>query len=181
MTSKRPIKISCAECFTHGKIAREIHSFARGYPSQYHWNIKPSQIKISLVGGVFAPTINSVESLLKIKPLDPVLNLDGIKVYKEKEDLKMATMMAQAVLKISNSDIGIGTSAGIGKGGISVCNDKIILSCTSEIHADLRNSPVNLILERQKSGIEKALFLLENLINGTIDSLYSENIIIRYK
>ncbi|MBV1768345.1 MAG: UPF0254 family protein, partial [Methanobacterium sp.] len=136
MTPKNPIKISCAECFTHGKIAREIHSFAIGYPLNYKWDIKPSEVKTSFIGGVFAPTINSVESLLKIKPLKPLLTLEGIKVYEEKEDLIMASMMAQSVREITDADIGIGTSAGIGKGGIVVCNDKIILSCTSEVPAD---------------------------------------------
>ncbi|MCK9152527.1 UPF0254 family protein [Methanobacterium alcaliphilum] len=160
------ITISTAECFTHGKIAQEIHSFSQGYPSKYPWKIDPALHKLSIIGSVFAPTVSGVETLLKIKPHPPFTTINDIKVYDQEGDIKMALMMAEAVREITGSSIAIGTTAGIGKGGIAICNDKINFSCSSNIAADLRTSPASVIMQRQKSGVKKALYLLENLITG---------------
>lgn len=170
------ITIATAECFTHGKVAQEIHSFSQGYPQDYTWTIDSNKHKLSLRGSIFAPTISGVKSLLKIEPLPPVTTINDIKVYNEEDDRTMAFMMAEAVRKNTGSIIGIGTTAGIGRGGIAVCNDKVSLICSSDIPADLRISNSDLILKRQKSGIEKAIFLLEHLIKGNIESLDSEKV-----
>lgn len=177
----RLITISTAECFTHGKVAQEIHSFSQNYPQSYLWSLDSEKFKLSVIGSIFVPTISGVKSLLQIEPLPPVTTVDDIKVYDEEGDLAMALMMARAVRNITQSEIGIGTTAGIGKGGIAVCNQHICLSCTTDISADLRVSSADLILQRQQSGIKKALFLLENLIKGNMDFSDSEEIkIIEY-
>lgn len=181
MNAENMLKISCAECFTLGKIAQEIHAFSRGYPRDYSWNIEGSHVKISLIGAVFVPTLTGVQNLLKIKPLEPFVTLDDIKVYEEKEDIIMAEMMAQAVQDIAGADIGIGSSAGIGKGGVAVCNHEMIISGPTGVNADLRKSSFELIIRRQKSGIKKTLYLLEHLIKKELESLDSNNIIIKFR
>jgi uncharacterized protein (UPF0254 family) len=178
--TKELITIATAECFTHGKVAQEIHSFSQGYPLNYSWNLNPDEFKLSVIGSVFAPTISGVKSLLQIEPLPPITTIDDIKVYDEEGDLKMAFMMAKAVRNITGANIGIGTTAGIGKGGIAVCNESVHLSCTSDINADLRTSSTGRILKRQQSGIEKALFLLENLIKDNMPVSDSEKINIHF-
>jgi len=155
------IKIATAECFTHGKIAQEIHAFSQSYPQNYRWKLDPSVFNISLVAGMFIPTIKGVENVLKFEPLPPLETINDIKVYNQEEDLEMAILMARAMKKITLSDIGIGTTAGVGKGGIAVCNDKFILSSSSEVETDLRNNNSDLIFKRQKSGIEIGLKLLD--------------------
>jgi len=56
--------------------------------------------------------------------------IKGIKVYDEKTDKKVAVLMAQAVKHTTSADIGIGTTAWIGRGDIAIVTDdyKIELS-----------------------------------------------------
>ncbi len=171
------IKIATAECFTHGKVAQEIHAFSQSYPQNYSWNLDPTVFELSLVTGMFIPTISGVKNVLKFDPLPPLETINDIKIYNQEEDLKMAKLMARAVKEITSSNIGIGTSAGVGKGGIAVCNDEFILSCSSEVETDLRNHDSDLIFKRQESGIKKALQLLECLITGNFKDQDSIQII----
>lgn len=158
------LKIATAECFTHGKVAQEIHAFSQGYPQNYKWNINSSDFQLSLVAGMFIPTISGVINMLKFEPIPPLETINDIKVYNQEGDLKMAKLMAKSIKEITSSDIGVGSTAGVGKGGIAVCNDEFILSISSDVEVDLRNNNADLIFKRQKSGIEIALKLLELLI-----------------
>ncbi|MDO9045838.1 MAG: UPF0254 family protein [Methanobacteriaceae archaeon] len=171
------IKIATAECFTHGKVAQEIHSFSQGYPQNYTWNLNSSDFNLSLVAGMFIPTINGVENVLRFNPSAPLETINDIKIYDQEGDLEMAVLMAKSVQKICKSDIGVGTTAGVGKGGLAVCDNKHILLSTSDVHTDLRKCESSLIFERQKSGIEKVLFMLECLITGQFDAINSKKII----
>lgn len=171
------LKISTAECFTHGKVAQEIHAFSQSYPQNHHWNIDPQVFELSLVTGMFIPTINGIKNVLKFDPLPPLETINDIKVYNQKDDLKMAVLMAQSIKEITSSDIGIGTTAGIGKGGIAVCNNELILLSNSEVNTDLRNNDSDLIFKRQKSGINKALYMLECLIADNLENIDSCEIV----
>ncbi|KUK00612.1 MAG: hypothetical protein XD44_1329, partial [Methanobacteriaceae archaeon 41_258] len=80
------IRIATAECFTHGKIAREIHAFSQGYPLSYKWTIQPKDYKLSLIAGLFIPTISGIKKILKFEPPPPTEIMDDIKVYDEATD-----------------------------------------------------------------------------------------------
>lgn len=158
------IRIATAECFTHGKIAREIHAFSQGYPLNYKWSLNPQEHRLSLVTGIFIPTLSGVKSILKFEPPPPTETMDDIKVYDEDTDKKMALKMAKAVKMITNADIGIGTTAGVGRGGIAIVSDQKSIIDSSDVYADLRYSTPSQIIRRQQSGIMKTLKLLENVI-----------------
>ncbi|ADP77566.1 Protein of unknown function UPF0254 [Methanothermus fervidus DSM 2088] len=158
------IRVATAECFTHGKIGREIHAFAQGYPLNYDWSIKREDYKISLVAALFIPTISGLKTILKIKPLTPDHVLGDIKVYNEKSDKKMALKMAKSIKRITNADIGIGTTAGVGRGGIAIVTNKSEIITDSGVHADLRFSEPKKILERQAHGIKRCLKLFEKVL-----------------
>jgi uncharacterized protein (UPF0254 family) len=180
------IKIATAECFTHGKIGREIHSIAQSYEGEfgasyieniqnYEKLVKNSDKfninELSLVCGLFIPTIEGLEKILKVKPPKPYDLIKGIKIYKEEEDKEIAVLMAKSVKKITGADIGIGTSAGIGKGGIAIVTKNIILTASSDIYADLRKIDSGILFKRQESGIIKGLNLLFNILNDNFDYL----------
>lgn len=171
------IKIATAECFTHGKVAQEIHAFSQGYPQNYNWNINYSSFTLSLVAGMFIPTINGVKNVLRFDPITPLETINDIKVYDQKGDLEMAVLMATNVQKVCAADIGIGTTAGVGKGGLAVCDSKNILLSSSDIHTDLRNCKTSQIFKRQQSGINKILFMLECLITEDFNDIDSKEII----
>lgn len=157
-------RIATAECFTHGRVAGEIHAFSRGYPSRYLRTLDPKTCRLSIVAGLFIPTLSGVRSILQVEPLRPVTVIDEIKIYDQYGDEEMALLMAEAARTLTGADIGIGTSAGIGQGGIAVVSDGSTLSGSSEIYADLRRSDRALIREREESGVTVALCLLERLL-----------------
>lgn len=162
------IRIATAECFTHGHVGREIHAFSRGYPRGYPWRLDPAVHHLSLVAGLFIPTLSGVHHILGITPLPPFEIIDDIKVYDQESDEVMALKMAEAVREITRADIGIGTTAGIGKGGIAVVTRDIKLLTNAGIDVDLRSSDIDLILKRQESGIQKTLRTLECLLSHRI-------------
>ena len=159
-------KIATAECFTHGIIAREIHTYSQGYLGdfgpKYLDNLQNDTI---LLCGMFIPTLSALISVLKVDPPKPQKLIKGIKVYDEKSDKKVAVLMAKAVKHMSGADIGIGTSAGIGRGGIAIVTDDYVAELSSDVYADLTCSSSNLLLKRQQSGIEKALNILSIILD----------------
>ncbi len=180
------IKIATAECFTHGKIGHEIHILAQGYGNDFggnnlsNYRIKNDIINnsnddffdnLSLSCSLFIPTLESLENILKVKTPEPYTLIKGIKVFNQENDLIVAELMAKAVKNLSNSDIGIGTTAGIGKGGIAIKTNDLTITTTSDVYADLTSSDSDIILKRQISGIEKTLGILLNLLNDDLDSL----------
>ncbi len=164
------ITVATAECFTHGIIAREIHAAIQGYQGEFgpkslnlQW-LKDRRGEVILLCGMFIPTLSAVKSVLKVTPPQPHELINGIKVYHEEDDLEVALLMAKAVKEISGADIGIGTTAGIGKGGIAIVTDELTVKITSDVHADLCSSDSKQLLKRQKSGIKKTFELLESVL-----------------
>jgi uncharacterized protein (UPF0254 family) len=159
------IKIATAECFTHGRIGLEIHSISRGYYMNHSHQLNYEASRLSLIAALFIPTLSGVKSVLGFEPLEPHDILDGIKVYDDEKDKIMAIKMAKAVMSITGADIGIGSTAGIGKGVVAVADERTLLTGSSGVYADLRTSDAKKIMERQESGIKEAFLLLEKILN----------------
>ncbi len=165
------IKIATAECFTHGIIAREIHACCQGYQGEFGPNVLGNlPDDVILLCGMFIPTLSALKTVLKVDPPEPHKLINGIKVYNEEDDQEVAVLMAKAVKNISGADIGIGTTAGIGKGGIAIVIDEYTLKTTSDVCADLCSFDSEQLLLRQKSGVEKTLILLKQILNLEKDS-----------
>ena len=141
------IKIATAECFTHGKIGRELHALAQNYNGKIGRKyIKNSQCtdfdysQLSVTCSLFIPTIEAVKKILNVKnPPEPNTLIKGIKVYDEKGDLKVSKIMAEAVKKLTDCDIAIGTTAGVGRGGITIISDEYEIITTTNVSG--RSSP----------------------------------------
>ncbi|BDZ70827.1 FeGP cofactor biosynthesis protein HcgF family protein [Methanobacterium petrolearium] len=165
------ITVATAECFTHGIIAREIHACTQGYQGEFGPQVlKPESLKnfqdnVILLCGMFIPTLSALKSVLKVDPPKPHKIINGIKVYHEKEDQEVALLMARAVKKISGADVGIGTTAGIGRGGISIVTQDKTVRINSDEYADLCSPNSEQLLSRQRSGVKKTLILLEQILN----------------
>ncbi|HJK77693.1 MAG TPA: UPF0254 family protein [Methanocorpusculum sp.] len=169
------LKIATAECFTHGKVAEELHAFARGYPHQYPFTLRREEVEISVIAGLFLPTLASVKTILRIEPLEPKTVVDTIKVYEQEADCRMAFRMAEAVMRLTGADIGIGTTAGIGKGAVAVVATGKIYSRTSAVYADFRSAKPDLLIKREKSGVFTALKLFEEfLVEGSYPDQYDK-------
>ena len=160
------IKIATAECFTHGKIGRELHAIAQGYEGDFgREHIKNLEEygdfdynELSVTCSLFIPTIEAVVKILNVKnPPKPNKLIKGIKVYDEKEDLEVSKIMARAVKDLTDCDIAIGTTAGIGRGGICIITDEYEISTTTGIYADLCENNSEDLFQRSQNGIRKTL------------------------
>ena len=190
------ITIATAECFTHGILAREIHALAQDYEDDFasnYWGLINKAQKdclkdailvdkcsifdlrdLSVTCGLFIPTLDAVKSILKIDdPVEPLKLIKGIKVYDDIGDIEMSILMAEAAKKVSGTDIGIGTTAGIGYGGIAIVDDDVIISTSSDVSADLIKANSHNLYIRQKSGIEKTLKILIYYLNGNFERIKS--------
>lgn len=190
------ITIATAECFTHGILAREIHALAQGYEdnfgSKYSYlvnKVEKDCLKdailedkcsifdlrnLSVTCGLFIPTLDAVKSILQIEnPVEPLELIKGIKVYDDIGDIEMSILMAEAAKKIANTSIGIGTTAGIGYGGIAIVDDDMIISTSSDVSANLIDADYDNLYMRQKSGVEKTLKMLIYYLNGNFDRIKS--------
>ena len=190
------ITIATAECFTHGILAREIHALAQGYEdnfgSKYSYlvnKVEKDCLKdailedkcsifdlrnLSVTCGLFIPTLDAVKSILQIEnPVEPLELIKGIKVYDDIGDIEMSILMAEAAKKIANTSIGIGTTAGIGCGGIAIVDDDMIISTSSDVSANLIDADCDNLYMRQKSGVEKTLKMLIYYLNGNFDRIKS--------
>ena len=192
------ITIATAECFTHGILAREIHALAQDYEDDFasnYWGLVNKAQKdclkdailddkcsifdlkeLSVTCGLFIPTLDAVKSILKIEdPVEPLKLIKGIKVYDDIGDIEMSILMAEAAKKVSGTDIGIGTTAGIGHGGSAIVDDDVIISTSSDVSADLIKANSYNLYMRQKSGIEKTLKILIYYLNGNFERIKSLN------
>lgn len=180
------IKIATAECFTHGKIGRELHALAQSYEGnfgrEYIKNLQDygdfDYNELSVTCSLFIPTIEAVVKILNVKnPPKPDKLIKGIKVYDEAGDKLVSRIMAQAVKDLSDCDIAIGTTAGIGRGGISILTDKYEITTTTDIYADLCEKDSENLFQRSEDGIKKTLEITLLLLNNKIDKIESlENV-----
>ena len=174
------IKIATAECFTHGKIGRELHALAQNYEGDFGRDYikNPEDYgdfdygELSITCSLFIPTIEAVVKILNVEnPPKPNKLIKGIKVYDEKGDKIVSKIMAQAVKDLSNCDIAIGTTAGIGHGGISIITDEYEITTTTGIYADLTENNSENLFKRSEDGIRKTLEIVLLLLNNKIDEI----------
>lgn len=180
------IKIATAECFTHGKIGRELHALAQGYEGnfgcKYVKNPKDygdfDYNELSVTCSLFIPTIEAVVKILNVKnPPKPDKLIKGIKVYDESGDKKVSKIMAQAVKDMSDCDIAIGTTAGTGRGGITLITDEYEITTTTDVYADLCENNSESLYQRSENGTRKTLELILLLLNNSMDKIESlENV-----
>lgn len=180
------IKIATAECFTHGKIGRELHALAQNYEGNFgcEYIKNPEDFgdvdynELSVTCSLFIPTIEAVVKILNVEnPPKPNELIKGIKVYDEIGDKQVSKIMAQAVKDLSDCDIAIGTTAGVGRGGISIITDEYEITTTTDVYADLCENDSEELFKRSENGIEKALEITLLLLNNNIDKIESlENV-----
>ena len=180
------IKIATAECFTQGKIGRELHAIAQGYEGDFGREyVKGLENygdfdynELSVTCSLFIPTIESVVKILNVKnPPKPDKLIKGIKVYDEKGDIQVSKIMARAIKDLTDCDIAIGTTAGIGRGGICIITDEYEISTTTDVYADLCENNSEDLFQRSQNGIRKTLEILLLLLNDRVDEIESlENI-----
>ena len=180
------IKIATAECFTQGKIGRELHALAQNYEGDFglEYIENPRDYgdfdfdELSVTCSLFIPTIEAVVKILNVKnPPKPDKLIKGIKVYDEAGDKAVSKIMAQAVKDMSDCDIAIGTTAGIGHGGISIITDEYEITTTTNVYADLCENNSEMLFKRSKDGIKKTLEVVLLILNNEIDKIENlENI-----
>jgi len=176
------IKIATAECFTQGKIGRELHALAQNYEGDFgrEYIKNPKHYgdfdynDLSVTCSLFIPTIEAVVKILNVKnPPKPDKLIKGIKVYDENGDKTVSKIMAQAVKDLTDCDIGIGTTAGVGRGGISIITDNYEITTNTDVHADLFENNSENLSQRSDAGIEKTLEIILLLLNNKIDEIES--------
>lgn len=104
-------------------------------------------------------------------PPKPKKLIKGIKVYDEKGDLEVSKIMAEAVKKLSGCDIAIGTTAGIGRGGIAIISDEYEIITTTNTYADLNELDSEDLFNRSEDGIKKTLEILLLFLNNNFDKI----------
>lgn len=170
------IKIATAECFTQGKIGRELHAAAQNYEGDFGCEyLNPKDIdsnNISVICSLFIPTLEAVEKILNVEnPPKPNQLIKGIKVYDEKGDATVSKIMARAVKDLSNCDLAIGTTAGIGRGGICILTDEYEIMATTDVYADLSENDSKALFERSQAGIKKALEIILLILNDELEKI----------
>ena len=180
------IKIATAECFTHGKIGRELHALSLNYEGDFGCKYIKDLEKygdfdyneLSIICSLFIPTIEAVKKILNVgNPPKPNTLIKGIKVYDENSDKEVSKIMAQAVMDMTDCDIAIGTTAGVGRGGISIITDEYEITTTTEVYADLNELNSDDLFKRSQSGIEKTLEIILLFLNNDFDKIKSlENV-----
>ena len=138
---------------------------------------------LSVISGMFIPTLTAVYNILKIKdPIEPISLIKDIKVYNTDDDRKMAIKMAEAVRNLSCSDIGIGTTAGIGYGGIAIVDKDMIIVTSSDVYANLIECKSDDLYNRQINAIKKTLRIFIYYLNKDFEKINSlNNVEIIYK
>lgn len=180
------IKIATAECFTQGKIGRELHALAQSYEGNFgNEHIKNLREygdfdynELSVVCSLFIPTIEAMKKVLNVEnPPEPKMLIKGIKVYDEAGDKAASKIMAKSIKELTDCDIAIGTTAGIGRGGISIITDTYEITTTTDFYADLCENDSEKLFQRSENGIEKALEILMLLLNNDFEKIRSfENV-----
>lgn len=174
------IKIATAECFTQGKIGRELHALAQNYTGNFGTDYIEHPDKygdfdcceLSVTCSLFIPTIEAVKKILNVEnPPEPKKLIKGIKVYDEEGDLEVSMIMAKAVKKLSDCDIAVGTTAGVGRGGIAIISDEYEIITTTDTYADLNEMNSEDLFNRSEDGIKKTLEILLLFLNNDFEKI----------
>ena len=79
--------------------------------------------------------------------------------------------MAQAVKDLSDCDIAIGTTAGVGHGGICILTNEYEIVTTTDVYADLCADDSENLFQRSRDGIIKTLKIVLMLLNDKLDEI----------
>ena len=180
------IKIATAECFTHGEIGRELHALAQGYEGNFgcRYITNPKKYgdfdcnELSVTCSLFIPTIEAVKKILNVSnPPEPNTLIKGIKVYDEEGDKEVSKIMAKAVKDMSDCDIAIGTTAGIGHGAVTILTNDYEITAITDIYANLNEMNSEELFRRSQSGIKKTLEIILLFLNDDFDKIiFLENV-----
>ena len=165
------LRVATAECFTHGRVGREIHASASGYTGELGSDILGDSLKgrVSVVAACFIPTVSGLRELLGVDPPEPdYTTKSGAKAYSEEKDREVAKLMARAVRERTGADVGIGTTAGVGRGAICLDDGEVTVVARTDVRANLLK-PDERILERQRQGIRRALRLFKAYVDGELE------------
>ena len=164
------LRVATAECFTHGYVGREIHASASGYTGELGSEILGTELegRVSVVAACFIPTISGLRGLLGVDPPEPdYTTKSGAKAYSEEKDREVAKLMARAVRERTGADVGIGTTAGIGRGAICLDDGRVTVVARTDVHANLLR-PDERIARRQRQGVRRALLLFRAYVEGEL-------------
>ena len=180
------IRIATAECFTHGEIGRELHTLAQGYEGNFgcRYITNPKKYgdfdcnELSVTCSLFIPTIEAVKKILNVSnPPEPNTLIKGIKVYDEEGDKEVSKIMAKAVKDMSDCDIAIGTTAGIGHGAVTILTNDYEITAITDIYANLNEMNSEELFRRSQSGIKKTLEIILLFLNDDFDKIiFLENV-----
>ena len=166
------IKIATAECFTHALAQNYEGNFGTEYIKNLNEYGDFDYNELSVTCSLFIPTIEAVVKILNVEnPPEPDKLIKGIKVYDEAGDKKVSKIMAQAVKGMSDCDIAVGTTAGIGHGGICIITKKYEITATTSVYANLCENNSEKLYQRSQDGIKKALKIILLVLNNKIDEI----------
>ncbi|ABR54163.1 conserved hypothetical protein [Methanococcus vannielii SB] len=158
------ISVATLECFTHGKIGIKIHKMACGYKElQNDFGYDIIRGNVLVTASMFLPSKESIESLLNMKLPKSDHEFKYSKAYNEENDLKVAEYISKALKEKLKCNIAISTTAGVGKGAISILTDKNSYLFTSDIYGNLIKGEN--ILKRQENAVNKAFEAFIKILN----------------
>ena len=159
------LSVATAECFTHGKIGVILHKMAMGYEDIKrcpYYSIFNNNIYV--IASMFLPQKDVIECILDIKLPPPDYKYRYAKVYNEKNDLKVAYLIAKGLKDKLGCNIAIGTTAGVGRGGICILTDSRRYLFTTDVYGNVLTGE-NLV-DRSKDGLYKTLNKLAEILSN---------------
>ena len=160
MKETSALTFASAECFTHGLIGAKIHRLSAPYVS--------GRLPVSVVASLFLPGVFAVRELLGVSLPPPVCEVNGVKVYDEEGNVKVVRALTGALRERLNVDVALSSSAGVGRGVVSILfGDSEFLIKTEISLPSFPDAPYRLVEKRKREGIERALECLKALITGS--------------
>ena len=157
------LSVATAECFTHGKIGILLHKMAMGYEDVKEHPYYPLfHGRIYILASMFLPRREVIRDILGVE-LPPVdYPYRYAKVYSEEKDLQVAYLMARGLKDKLRCNIAIGTTAGVGRGGICILTDRDKYLFTTDVYGNVLTGEN--LLERSENGVSKTLDKLAEIL-----------------
>ena len=154
------LTFASVECFTHCGIGIGIHRLSAPYVE--------NRLPVSVVAVLFLPCVSSIREFLEVPLPIPLREVNGVKVYSEEENVEVTRLLSRRLREKLNVDIALSSSAGIGRGVVSVLfRDKEFLIRTEVSLSDFPTISQQLVDRRREAGVTKGLECLKALITGS--------------
>lgn len=154
------LTFASVECFTHCEIGIGIHRLSAPYVK--------NRFPVSVVAVLFLPSIRSIKEFLEVPLPIPLYEVNGVKVYSEEENVEVTRLLSRRLREKLNVDISLSSSAGIGRGVVSVLfRNREFLIRTEVSLSDFPVVSQHLVDKRRKEGVAKGLECLKALITGS--------------